>query len=53
MKKYAYFSVATVFLSIGLPVALDSSARLNQIQNYSSQTKIGEKLILGSECWGR
>lgn len=53
MKKYAYFSVATMFLSIGLPVALSSNASLNPIQNYSSQVRIGEKLILGSECWGR
>ena len=53
MKKYAYFSVATVFLLIGLPVALSSNASLNPIQNYSLQVRIGEKLILGGECWGR
>jgi len=53
MRKYGYFSVAAGILLVGLPVALSSNASLNPIQNYTSQARFGEKLILGGECWGR
>lgn len=53
MKKYGYFSVAAGILFIGLPMTLSSNASMNPIQTHSSQARIGEKVILASECAGR
>jgi hypothetical protein len=53
MRKYGSFGMLLGAIALGLPLALSASLSSEPSKHLSSTLRIGKKIILGTECWGR